>query len=72
MKAINDLPKVKDSRSYREWNRRFKNALEQSHEDIRDMFEVLEAIAESEVHTVKNDRSCASMFESVYHIYLTK
>ena len=43
-KAVSDLPKIADSKGYREWNRQLKNALEQIKPNARNVFAFVEQI----------------------------
>ena len=48
-KAIQDVGKVTDAKSYRQWNKKMKNALEQTREQSRGMLEVVEKMSEEEI-----------------------
>ena len=56
-KAIQDVGKVADAKSYRQWNKKMKNALEQTREQSRGMLEVAEKMSEEEIiqHNVNHD-----------------
>ena len=45
-KAIQDIGKLTDAKSYRQWNKKMKNALEQTREQSRGMLEVVEKMTE--------------------------
>ena len=45
-KAIQDVGKLTDANTYRSWNRKMKNALEQTRPNSREVLEIVEAIKE--------------------------
>ena len=45
-KAIQDVGKLTDAKSYRQWNKKMKNAMEQTREQSRGMLEVVEKMTE--------------------------
>ena len=63
-KAINDLPELAEAKTYRDWNQRFKNAMEQVRPSVRMGLTFIEGIKESEVSdfhlSSSNDSQCAS------------
>ena len=48
-KAVSDLASIIDSKTYRQWNRKAKNAIEQTRPDARSVMEMLESITESDI-----------------------
>ena len=48
-KAIQDIGKLTDAKSYRQWNKKMKNALEQTRAQSRSMLEAVEKMTEEEV-----------------------
>ena len=44
-KAIQDVGKLTDAKGYRQWNKKMKNALEQTREQSRGMLEVVEKMS---------------------------
>ena len=61
-KAIQDIGKLTDAKSYRQWNKKMKNALEQTREQSRGMLEVVEKMTEEEI--IQHNCSRASMLTS--------
>ena len=61
-KAIQDIGTLTDAKSYRQWNKKRKNALEQTREQSRGMLEVVEKMTEEEIIQHKSSR--ASMLTS--------
>ena len=50
-KAINDLAPIACSKRYRDWNRKFKNAFEQTRPKSRKALTFLEALTEAEIES---------------------
>ena len=48
-KALQDVGEVIDAKTYRQWNRKMKNALEQTREESRSALEAIEKLTEDEV-----------------------
>ena len=66
-KAINDLPELSEAKTYRDWNQRFKNAIEQIRPNVRAGLTFIEGLKESEVNefhlSTSNDSQCTSIQE---------
>ena len=71
-KAIQDVGKVTDAKRYQQWNKKMKNALEQTREQSRGMLEVVEKMSEEEViqHNVNNDGFTCG--ESIIELMMVK
>merc|ERR1711981_503675 len=48
-KAMQEVDKVVDAKTYRQWNRKMKNALEQTRTKSRPALEILEKMSEEEI-----------------------
>ena len=68
-KAVSDLPKIADSKGYREWNRQLKNALEQIKPNARKVFAFVEQISEAQIADYKRHNINDAAFECVMDIY---
>ena len=64
-KAINDLPELAEAKTYRDWSRSFKNAMEQIRPNVRAGLTFIEGLKESEVNefrlSTSNDSQCTSI-----------
>ena len=75
-KAINDLPEVSEANTYKDWNQRFKNAMEQIRPSVRMGLTFIENLKESEVneyhHSTTNDSQCTSIQQLYERTYSDK
>ena len=64
-KAIQEIGKLTDAKSYRQWNKKMKNALEQTRAQSRHMLEAVEKMTEEEVIEHHLNNKCSSHGEAV-------
>ena len=71
-KAITDLSPLDDSKTYRDWNRKFKNAFEQTRPHSRKVLAFVESLTESEVETNFVPSRHKNKFDSIVELYAAK
>ena len=59
-KAVQDIGPVVDAKQYRQWNKKMKNAVEQTRQQSRSALEAIERLTEDEI----NDASKQGQFDS--------
>ena len=71
-KAVSDVDKLSDAKSYRPFNRKLKNAMEQVRPHARKAMEMLEAITEQEIGDSALRDPKVSAKETIIDVYLAK
>ena len=71
-KAVSDVDKLTDAKSYRPFNRKLKNAMEQVRPYARKAMEMLEAITEQEISDSALRDPKVSVKETIIDVYLAK
>ena len=71
-KAISDLSKLTDAKMYRQWNRKAKNAIEQTRPNGRQVLEMLELITETDVTNASVRNPGSSKRDVITDIYLAR
>ena len=64
-KTIQEIGKLADAKSYRQWNKKMRNALEQTRAQSRGMLEAVEKITEEEVIEYHLNNGCSSHGEAI-------
>ena len=71
-KAIQEIGKLTDAKSYRQWNKKMKNALEQTRAQSRGMLEAVEKMTEEEVIEYHVNNECSSHGEGIIDMMMKK
>ena len=64
-KAIQEISKLNDAKSYRPWNKKMKNALEQTRMQSRGTLEAVEKLTEEEIIAYHSINDCQSYGEAI-------
>ena len=71
-KAVSDVEKLSDAKSYRPFNRKLKNAMEQTRPYARKIMEMLEAVSEQEITDSAARDPKPTVKDTIIDIYLAK
>jgi hypothetical protein len=71
-KAIQEIGKLTDAKSYRQWNKKMKNALEQTREQSRGMLEVVEKMSEEEIIEHNGNHDSTNYGETIIELMMEK
>ena len=71
-KAIQEIGKLNDARSYRHWNKKMKNALEQTRMQSRGTLEAAEKLTEEAIIEYHSINHCQSYGETIIAKMLEK
>ena len=71
-KAISEIGKLTDAKSYRPWCRKMKNAIEQTRPYARQAIEMLEAITEDQIVNASAKDLKVTIKETIINIYLAR
>ena len=69
-RAISEVGKLTDAKSYRPWNRKMKNAIDQIRPKGRQVIEMLESITEDQITNASARDPKTSIKETVIDVYL--
>ena len=71
-KAIQEIGKLADAKSYRQWNKKMKNAVKQTRAKSRSMLESVEKMTEEEVIEYHLNNVCSSHGEAIVDMIMNK
>ena len=71
-KSVQNLGNISDSKSYRDWNRKLKNCIEQVRPKSRQVLAYLEQIKESEVLDYAKHHINPTIFGNIYDLYCAR
>ena len=69
-KAIQEIGKLTEAKGYRQWNKKMKNALEQTRRQSRGMLEVVEKLTEEEVIEFYSHNNCEFYGEAIIDLMM--
>ena len=69
-KAIQEIGKLTEAKGYRQWNKKMKNALEQTRRQSRGMLEVVEKLTEEEVIEFYSLNNCEYYGEAIIDLMM--
>ena len=67
-KAISDLSLLDDSKNYRAWNKKFKNALEQTRANSRTCLTFIESLMEKTIQDTYSSQQHSTKYHSILYI----
>ncbi len=71
-KAISEVGKLTDAKSYRPWNRKMKNAIDQVRPTGRKVMEMLESITEEMVTNASAREQTPTIKDTIMNVYLAR